>query len=81
HTTAKTRGVTRIAPWYPRVRSRNRGTLPAVHQNGDLAELAAVYDAAAPGLLRLALHRVRQSATAEDLAQTTFLAAIASVRQ
>jgi DNA-directed RNA polymerase specialized sigma24 family protein len=52
-----------------------------VHQNGDLAELAAVYDEAAPGLLRLALHRVRQSATAEDLAQTTFLAAIASVRQ
>lgn len=52
-----------------------------MHQNGDLAELAAVYDEAAPGLLRLALHHVRQSATAEDLAQTTFLAAIASVRQ
>jgi RNA polymerase sigma factor (sigma-70 family) len=43
---------------------------------GDLDALGAVYDAAAPALLRLALHHVRQPTAAEDLVQTTFLAAI-----
>ncbi|MCU0862817.1 MAG: sigma-70 family RNA polymerase sigma factor [Planctomycetes bacterium] len=47
---------------------------------GDLEALAAVYDTAAPALLRLALHHVRQPATAEDLVQTTFLAAIHNAR-
>ncbi|MBL8750709.1 MAG: sigma-70 family RNA polymerase sigma factor [Planctomycetes bacterium] len=44
--------------------------------SGDLDALGAVYDAAAPGLLRMALHHVRHPAMAEDLVQTTFLAAI-----
>ncbi|MFY9341698.1 MAG: sigma-70 family RNA polymerase sigma factor [Planctomycetota bacterium] len=42
----------------------------------DVAALARVYDTAAPALLRLALHHVRHPATAEDLVQSTFLAAI-----
>jgi len=44
--------------------------------SGDLEALGAVYDAAAPGLLRMALHHVRHPAMAEDLVQTTFVAAI-----
>jgi RNA polymerase sigma-70 factor (ECF subfamily) len=44
--------------------------------SGDLDALGAVYDAAAPRLLRMALHHVRHPTMAEDLVQTTFLAAI-----
>jgi RNA polymerase sigma-70 factor (ECF subfamily) len=43
---------------------------------GDADALARVYDAAAPALLRIALHHVRAPAAAEDLVQATFLAAI-----
>ncbi|HEX6813922.1 MAG TPA: sigma-70 family RNA polymerase sigma factor [Planctomycetota bacterium] len=43
---------------------------------GDAGALAEVYDLAAPTLLRLALHHVRHPASAEDLVQATFLAAI-----
>jgi RNA polymerase sigma-70 factor (ECF subfamily) len=43
---------------------------------GDAEALAEVYDLAAPTLLRLALHHVRHPASAEDLVQATFLAAI-----
>lgn len=43
---------------------------------GDAEALAQVYDLAAPALLRLALHHVRHPATAEDLVQATFVAAI-----
>lgn len=43
---------------------------------GDADALAQVYDLAAPALLRLALHHVRHPATAEDLVQATFVAAI-----
>ncbi len=48
--------------------------------NGDADALADVYDNAAPSLLRLALHHVRHPATAEDLVQATFLAAIQNAR-
>ncbi|HEU4417924.1 MAG TPA: sigma-70 family RNA polymerase sigma factor, partial [Planctomycetota bacterium] len=43
---------------------------------GDADALARVFDLAAPALLRIALHHVRHPALAEDLVQTTFLAAI-----
>lgn len=39
----------------------------------DPAALAAVFDAAAPRLLLVAMHLVRDAATAEDLVQTVFL--------
>jgi DNA-directed RNA polymerase specialized sigma24 family protein len=42
-------------------------------QQRDLEALAAVFDAAAPELLRVARHLVRDEAAAEDLVQTTFL--------
>ena len=43
---------------------------------GDADALARVFDLAAPALLRIAMHQVRHPAAAEDLVQTTFLAAI-----
>jgi RNA polymerase sigma-70 factor (ECF subfamily) len=43
---------------------------------GDLAALGQVFDRTAPELLRLAAHLVRDPVEAEDLVQTTFLAAI-----
>ncbi len=42
--------------------------------------LARVFDATAPGLLRVALHLAGDPADAEDLVQATFLAAIESAR-
>ncbi|MGE3352626.1 MAG: sigma-70 family RNA polymerase sigma factor [Planctomycetota bacterium] len=45
-------------------------------RTGDAGALAAVYDATAPELLRLALHLVRHPAHAEDVLQATFVAAI-----
>jgi len=42
-------------------------------QSRDPAALAAVFDAAAPRLLLVAMHLVRDTATAEDLVQTVFL--------
>jgi RNA polymerase sigma-70 factor (ECF subfamily) len=45
----------------------------AYQQQRDPAALAAVFDAAAPRLLLVAMHLVRDAATAEDLVQTVFL--------
>jgi len=45
-------------------------------QTRDPAALAAVFDAAAPRLLLVAMHLCRDAATAEDLVQTVFLHAI-----
>lgn len=45
-------------------------------QTQDAAALAAVFDAAAPRLLLVAMHLTRDVADAEDLVQTTFLEAI-----
>ena len=42
-------------------------------RNRDPAALAAVFDVAAPRLLLVAMHLVRDAATAEDLVQTVFL--------
>jgi len=42
-------------------------------QSRDPAALAAVFDAAAPRLLLVAMHLCRDAATAEDLVQTVFL--------
>jgi RNA polymerase sigma-70 factor (ECF subfamily) len=47
---------------------------------GDAEALARVYDDTAPVLLRIALHHVRHPASAEDLVQATFLAAIENAR-
>jgi len=43
---------------------------------GDGAALGELFDRAAPGLLRIALHLTRDPAAAEDLVQATFLKAI-----
>src|SRR5688572_25692668 len=43
---------------------------------GDTAALGEVFDCAAPELLRLAMHLVRDPSEAEDMLQATFLAAI-----
>ncbi len=43
---------------------------------GDVAALAAVFDATSPELARVARHLCRDSASAEDAVQSTFLAAI-----
>lgn len=48
---------------------------------GDPADLAAVFDAVAPELLRVARHLCRDGDVAEDLVQSTFLAAIESRRR
>lgn len=48
----------------------------AWRRDGDLQALAQVYDLTSEDLLRVAMHLVRQPATAEDLVQATFLAAI-----
>src|SRR5690349_21475521 len=45
-------------------------------RKGDPAALGEVFDRAAPELLRLAMHLVRDPAEAEDVLQATFLAAI-----
>ena len=45
-------------------------------RKGDPAALAAVFDATAPELLRVAMHLSRDPAAAEDLLQRTFLTAI-----
>jgi RNA polymerase sigma-70 factor (ECF subfamily) len=45
-------------------------------QQRDLDALAAVFDAVAPELLRVARHLVREAPAAEDLVQTTFLAVL-----
>jgi RNA polymerase sigma-70 factor (ECF subfamily) len=47
-------------------------------RQGDAAALAEVYDRTAAELLRVALHMSRSPAEAEDLVQSTFLAAIES---
>src|SRR5262249_53580687 len=49
---------------------------PRFQQERDPQALAEVFDAAAPQLLRLALHLSRDPNAAEDLVQTTFLVAI-----
>lgn len=49
-------------------------------EHGDVDALAQVYDRTASGLLRIALHHVRHPAAAEDLVQTTFVAAIEGAR-
>src|SRR5262245_41201396 len=43
---------------------------------GDSRALAAVFDAVAPELLRIALHLTQDRHAAEDLVQSTFLVAI-----
>lgn len=43
---------------------------------GDAAALSDVFDALAPGLLRLAIHLVGDAAAAEDLVQQTFVTAM-----
>lgn len=48
-------------------------------QHRDPAALAAVFDAAAPRLLLVAMHLCRDAATAEDLVQTVFLQALRDV--
>jgi len=45
-------------------------------RDGDLGALAELFDRLAPTVLRVALHLVRDPATAEDLVQDTFLRAI-----
>jgi RNA polymerase sigma-70 factor (ECF subfamily) len=45
-------------------------------RTGEPDELAAVFDATAPGLLRLGIHLVGRAGEAEDLVQASFLAAI-----
>jgi RNA polymerase sigma factor (sigma-70 family) len=45
-------------------------------RQGDAEALGELFDLASPGLLRLAIHLVGEPAEAEDLVQTTFLAAI-----
>ena len=44
-------------------------------RTGDPAALAAVFDATAPQVLRVAMHVSRDPAAAEDLVQRTFLTA------
>ncbi|MEO6709414.1 MAG: sigma-70 family RNA polymerase sigma factor, partial [Planctomycetota bacterium] len=46
------------------------------HRKGDADALGEVFDSAAPELLRLAMHLVRDPSEAEDVLQATFLAAI-----
>ncbi len=48
-------------------------------QSRDPAALAAVFDAAAPRLLLVAMHLCRDAATAEDLVQTVFLQVLRDV--
>ena len=45
-------------------------------RRGDVEALGELFDLAAPGLLKLAIHFVGEPAEAEDLVQATFLAAI-----
>src|SRR5262249_37653489 len=47
---------------------------------GDLEALASVFDRVAPELLALAAHLVRDPSEAEDLLQSTFVAAIEGAR-
>ena len=48
---------------------------------GDAEALAAVFDATAPELVRIARHLVHDAHTADDLVQATFLSAIASAQR
>ncbi|MEQ1891949.1 MAG: sigma factor, partial [Planctomycetota bacterium] len=49
-------------------------------ERGDAAALARVFDALAPKLLLVAQHLTRDAGAAEDLVQTTFLAALRDAR-
>lgn len=53
----------------------------AFRQSRDPAALAAVFDAAAPRLLLVAMHLCRDAATAEDLVQTVFLQVLRDVER
>src|SRR5262245_26806002 len=53
----------------------------AFARNGDPRALGEVYDLLAPELLRIALHTARDAAEAEDVLQSTFVAAIERARR